>query len=74
MAGALGVRLGGRNVYAGRVEDRPVLGDGRTPKPDDIRRAVRLSGAVGALALALAAGHALAGPARRALLRKAARR
>ncbi|MDO9409600.1 CobD/CbiB family cobalamin biosynthesis protein, partial [Patulibacter sp.] len=27
-AGALGVRLGGRNVYGGRVEDRPVLGDG----------------------------------------------
>jgi len=67
MAGALGVRLGGRNVYAGRVEDRPVLGDGRTAKPDDIRAAVRISAAVGAGALALTAGHALARPARRAL-------
>jgi adenosylcobinamide-phosphate synthase len=74
MAGALGVRLGGRNVYDGRVEDRPVLGDGRTPKPADIRRATRISATVGAVALALAAGHALAGPARRALLRKVARR
>jgi adenosylcobinamide-phosphate synthase len=74
MAGALGVRLGGRNVYAGRVEERPALGDGRTPKPEDIRRAARISGAVGAAALALCAGHALAGPARRALLRKVFRR
>jgi adenosylcobinamide-phosphate synthase len=74
MAGALGVRLGGRNVYAGRVEDRPVLGDGRTPKPEDIRRATRVSAAVGVAALALCAGHALAGPARRALLRRVARR
>ena len=28
-AGALGIRLGGRNVYDGRVEERGVLGDGR---------------------------------------------
>ena len=28
-AGALGVRLGGRNVYHGEAEDRGVLGDGR---------------------------------------------
>ena len=27
-AGALGIRLGGRNVYGGRVEERGVLGDG----------------------------------------------
>ena len=27
-AGALGLRLGGRTVYAHRVEDRPHLGDG----------------------------------------------
>jgi adenosylcobinamide-phosphate synthase len=45
-AGALGVRLGGRNVYAGRVEDRPVLGSGPTPSAVDIGRAVRLSRAV----------------------------
>jgi adenosylcobinamide-phosphate synthase len=74
MAGALGVRLGGRNVYEGRVDDRPFLGDGRTPKPADIRRAARVSGAVGAAALALCAGHALAAPVRRALLRKVFRR
>jgi adenosylcobinamide-phosphate synthase len=67
MAGALGVRLGGRNVYAGRIEDRPTLGDGRTAKPDDIRAAVRISATVGAGALALTAGHVLARPARRAL-------
>ncbi len=35
-AGALGVRLGGRNVYHGRVEERPALGDGRPPGIDDI--------------------------------------
>src|SRR5439155_1094215 len=39
MAGALGIRLGGRNVYGQRVEQRPTLGDGRTAKPDDIRAA-----------------------------------
>jgi adenosylcobinamide-phosphate synthase len=41
-AGALGVQLGGTNAYAGATEHRPVLGDGRTPEPEDIRRAVRL--------------------------------
>jgi adenosylcobinamide-phosphate synthase len=55
MAGALGVRLGGRNVYGSRVEDRPVLGDGRPPAVDDIRRAVRLSRAVWPSAALLAA-------------------
>ena len=45
-AGALGVRLGGVNVYESRVEHRPELGDGAAPKPPDIRRAVRLSRAV----------------------------
>jgi adenosylcobinamide-phosphate synthase len=55
VAGALGIRLGGRNVYAGRVEDRPVLGrQGRAPGAGDIRRAVRLSALVSAGATALA--------------------
>jgi adenosylcobinamide-phosphate synthase len=45
-AGALGVRLGGVNVYGNRVEHRPELGDGRAVEPQDIRRAVRLSRAV----------------------------
>jgi adenosylcobinamide-phosphate synthase len=65
MAGALGVRLGGRNVYRGRTEDRPVLGDGPRPDVADIRRAVRLSAAIGGAALVLAAGQALAAPVRR---------
>ncbi len=51
-AGALGVRLGGRNDYGSHVEDRPVLGggargdEGKPATADDIRRAVRLSRAV----------------------------
>jgi adenosylcobinamide-phosphate synthase len=45
-AGALGVRLGGVNVYGGRTEARPELGDGRHPEIHDLRRAVRLSRAV----------------------------
>ncbi len=55
-AGALAVRLGGRNDYGGRIEERPSLGAAeRPPAPADIRRAVRLSRAVTA-ATALAAG------------------
>jgi adenosylcobinamide-phosphate synthase len=41
-AGALGVRLGGANTYGGVLRKGPLLGDGRLPGPDDIRRAVRL--------------------------------
>jgi adenosylcobinamide-phosphate synthase len=55
LAGALGLRLGGRNVYGTRIEDRPVLGDGRPPAPADVARAVRLSSAVWTAAAALAA-------------------
>jgi adenosylcobinamide-phosphate synthase len=55
-AGALGVRLGGVNVYGTRTEHRPELGDGRAPEPDDIRRAVRLSQAVVLASAVLAAG------------------
>jgi adenosylcobinamide-phosphate synthase len=54
MAGALGVRLGGRNFYGSRVEDRPELGDGPRPGTADIARAVRLSRAVWLSAAALA--------------------
>lgn len=58
-AGALGVRLGGRNVYGDRVEDRPVLGDttdARDPAAEDLERAARLSLRVGtATAVACAA-------------------
>ncbi|MGN9847387.1 cobalamin biosynthesis protein [Nonomuraea sp. H19] len=45
-AGALGVTLGGTNVYAGRTEHRPTMGDGPKPGVGDIRRAVRLTRAV----------------------------
>jgi adenosylcobinamide-phosphate synthase len=54
MAGALGVRLGGRNVYQGRSEVRPFLGDGPRPEARHIRRAARLSEAVGLAALGAA--------------------
>jgi adenosylcobinamide-phosphate synthase len=54
-AGALDLRLGGTNSYGGEVERRGTLGDGRAPEPADLRRAVRLSRAVGAAALAVAA-------------------
>ncbi len=60
LAGALGLRLGGRNVYGDRVEDRPALGSGRLPGAGDIPRAVSLSRRVwlGAAALALLARSA----------------
>jgi adenosylcobinamide-phosphate synthase len=54
-AGALGVRLGGRNSYQGRAEQRGLLGDGAPPAAADINRAVRLSRLVSAAALGLAA-------------------
>ncbi len=55
-AGALGLRLGGRNDYGSRIEDRPVLGAaGRPATARDIGRAIRLSrGATIAAALACA--------------------
>jgi adenosylcobinamide-phosphate synthase len=63
MAGALGVRLGGRNVYFGRSETRPFLGDGPRPSAVHLRRAARVSGAVGLGAAVIAAGVAqLRGP------------
>ncbi|WP_104525981.1 cobalamin biosynthesis protein [Blastococcus atacamensis] len=70
LAGALGRQLGGRNVYGGRVEDRPVLGDGPAPGRDDIARAVRLSrwiwGTAGVLAVTVrSARRRPAAPARR---------
>jgi len=66
-AGALGVRLGGRNVYDDRTEDRPPLGNGRAVQTADVRRAVRLSTAVSVTATALAccAAVALRRPVRR---------
>lgn len=46
MAGALGVRLGGRTQYRYGTELRPTLGDGPAPRVADLRRAVRMSEAV----------------------------
>jgi len=63
-AGALGVRLGGTNVYEGVTEARPGLGEGRAPEPDDARRAIRLSRAVTMAATGLAVLIALARPRR----------
>jgi adenosylcobinamide-phosphate synthase len=52
-AGALGVTLGGRNQYADRVEDRPLIGSGPRPEPEHVLMATRLSRLVGAAALML---------------------
>jgi adenosylcobinamide-phosphate synthase len=62
-AGALGVRLGGTNVYGGVAEVRPGLGEGGAPEPDDIRRAIRLSRAVTGATTGLAVLIALCFPA-----------
>ena len=42
-AAALGVRLGGANVYDGVVDDRGRLGDGRLPRGHDVQRATALA-------------------------------
>jgi len=59
-AAALGLRLGGRNRYGGRVENRPSLGHGRPPACADIEPAVRLLEEVTWLLTALLAGTGLA--------------
>lgn len=53
-AGALGVRLGGSNVYDGVSEDRGVLGVGREVEPSDVARANRLARVVMVAAAAVA--------------------
>ncbi len=53
-AGALGRTLGGRLSYGGRVEDRPLLGNGPAPDVADVERAARLSAAVSPAAAVLA--------------------
>jgi adenosylcobinamide-phosphate synthase len=58
-AGALGVRLGGRNDYGSHVEERPVLGGaGRAPDVADIARAARLCRGVTAAAAVVCAAVA----------------
>jgi len=68
VAGALGVHLGGRNVYPGHVEDRPGLGDGPGPGVGDVRRAALLVRAVSVVATALAVGIVLVLPPARRLI------
>jgi adenosylcobinamide-phosphate synthase len=53
-AGALGLKLGGPNAYGGVIKEGPVLGGGRSPLPEDIRRAVRLMRRCCALLAAMA--------------------
>jgi len=57
-AGALGVRLGGTNVYGGVAERRGQLGDGPAPAARDIGRAVLLSRLVTIAAAAASAALA----------------
>lgn len=57
MAGALGVQLGGTNVYEGIPSERPVLGESvRALSPRCIDEALRVMWAVVALTAGLAAG------------------
>lgn len=57
-AGALGVRLGGRNNYGGVIEDRGELGFGDPPVPADLARANRLALLVSVGAVLVSAGLA----------------
>ena len=41
-AGSLGLALGGPAIYHGQLEDRPVLGEGRPARGEDIPRALSL--------------------------------
>ena len=61
----VGVRLGGRNSYQGRTEQRGLLGDGKPPAAADIARAVRLSRLVSGAALLIAAAIAHGASGRR---------
>jgi adenosylcobinamide-phosphate synthase len=65
VAGALGVTLGGVNVYDGVAEDRGALGTGPAPAVVDIARTGRLVAVVSAAAAVVGAAVALASGARR---------
>jgi adenosylcobinamide-phosphate synthase len=59
MAGALGLRLGGPNIYHGELVSKPWIGDGRAEAgPRDIRRACDLMVLAALLALAGSLGLA----------------
>ena len=52
-AGSLGLALGGSAIYHGQLEERPVLGDGRPARGEDIPRALKLMRRSTALWLAM---------------------
>lgn len=54
-AGALEVWLGGHTQYPHGIEQRPVMGHGRSPDAGDLSRGVKLSRVIGLAAAALAA-------------------
>ena len=59
-AGALGLQLGGPNVYFGKVVDKPTIGTAtREIEVEDIRRTNQLMRATAILAVGLSAGIAL---------------
>lgn len=58
-AAALGLRLGGRTVYASGAEDRVVMGSGPAPTVADLPRAVRLARRVGVVTLVAVVGARL---------------
>lgn len=58
-AGALQIRLGGRTVYGQVVEQRPMLGEGRTADAGDVTRSVELSRVIGSVTAAITATVAL---------------
>jgi adenosylcobinamide-phosphate synthase len=58
-AGALQIRLGGRTVYGHVVEQRPILGEGRTADAGDVTRSVELSRVIGVISGFVAAATAL---------------
>lgn len=55
-AAALGIRLGGRTVYASGAEDRVIMGSGPAPGTPDLPRTVALARRVGAITLVAALG------------------
>lgn len=54
-AGALGIRLGGTNDYAGRIEHRAVMGDGPSPTRAELDQARTLARRIGWAAAGTAA-------------------
>lgn len=60
-AGALGIRLGGTNRYAGRLQERGELGTGRRAIVEDLPRAGRLARSVANAALVACVAAALGG-------------